>query len=56
MNYRVARQNTSKLLDMLEEGVISAEQVAEMCLGFMSEQDVTEMMEANELLEDSEEV
>lgn len=52
MNYRVARKNTSKLLDMMEEGLISAEQVAEMALSFMSEDDVTEMMEANELLED----
>ena len=54
MNYRVARQNTSKLLDMMDEGLISAEQVAQMALAFMSEQDVTEMMEANELLEDEE--
>lgn len=55
MNYRGPRKNTSKLLDMMDQGVISAEQVAQMALSFMSEDDVTEMMEANELMEDEEE-
>jgi hypothetical protein len=44
-----ARKNTCKLLDMMEEGMISAEQVARMCLSYMSEDDVADMMDCNEL-------
>jgi hypothetical protein len=46
-------------LALVEEGLVSAEQMLSMCLGFMSMDDVEEMLDANELserfLEDEEE-
>ena len=38
-------------LAMVEEGLVSAEQMLSMCLGFMSMDDVEEMLDANELSE-----
>ena len=50
------REMTSKLLAMMDEGLISAEAVAEMALAYMSEDDVADMMRANDiLLEEDEE-
>lgn len=51
------REYTSKLIAMMEEGMISAEAVAEMALSYMSEDDVKGMCLANDLLvgEDDEE-
>lgn len=52
------REYTSKLIAMMDEGLISAEAVAEMALAFMSEDDVKDMCLANDLLlgEDDEDV
>ncbi len=51
------REYTSKLIAMIDEGVISTEAVAEMALAFMSEDDVKEMCLANDiLLEEDEDV
>jgi hypothetical protein len=36
---------------LVEEGLVSAEQMLSMCLGFMSTDDVAEMLDANELSE-----
>lgn len=44
------REYTSKLIAMMDEGMISAEAVAEMCLAYMSEDDVKDMCHANDLL------
>ena len=44
------REMTSKLLAMMDEGLISAEAVAEMALAYMSEDDVADMMRANDIL------
>ena len=44
------REMTSKLIAMMDEGLISAEAVAEMALAWMSEDDVAEMMRANDIL------
>ena len=44
------REYTSKLLAMMDEGLISAEAVAEMALAYMSEDDVKDMCLANDLL------
>ena len=44
------REYTSKLIAMMDEGVISAEAVAEMALAYMSEDDVKDMCLANDLL------
>jgi len=46
------RTQTTRLLDMMADGVISAQAVAEMALGYMSEDDVADMMRANDILED----
>ena len=48
------RQATTQLLEMMDEGLISAEAVAEMALAYMSEDDVADMMRANDILEEDE--
>ena len=49
------REMTSKLLAMMDEGLISAEAVAEMALAYMSEDDVADMMRANDILDEEDE-
>jgi hypothetical protein len=49
------RQATNKLIDMMDEGLISAEMVAEMCLAYMSEDDVADMMRSNDILDEDDE-
>ena len=49
------RKQTTKLLEMMDEGLISAEAVAEMALAYMSEDDVADMMRANDILDDEDE-
>jgi hypothetical protein len=44
------REYTSKLIAMMDEGLITAEAVAEMALAYMSEDDVKDMCLANDLL------
>jgi len=44
------REMTSKLIAMMDDGLISAEAVAEMALAYMSEDDVADMMRANDIL------
>ena len=46
------RKETTRLLEMMDEGLISAQAIAEMALAYMSEDDVADMMRANDLLED----
>ena len=48
------RKQTTKLLEMMDEGLISAEAVAEMALAYMSEDDVADMMRANDILDEDE--
>jgi hypothetical protein len=48
------REMTSKLIAMMDEGLISAEAVAEMALAYMSEDDVADMMRANDILDEDE--
>ena len=48
------RKQTTKLLEMMDEGLISATAVAEMALAYMSEDDVADMMRANDILDDEE--
>jgi hypothetical protein len=40
---------------MMDEGVISASMVAEMALAYMSEDDVADMMRANDILDEEDE-
>jgi hypothetical protein len=49
------REYTIKLLEMMDEGLISAEAVAEMALAYMSEDDVADMMRANDILDEEDE-
>jgi len=44
-----ARKMTCKLLAMVDDGLLDAKAVMEMCLSYMSEDDVADMMDANEL-------
>ena len=46
------RKQTTKLLEMMDEGLISASAIAEMALAYMSEDDVADMMRANDILDD----
>jgi membrane-bound lytic murein transglycosylase len=43
------RKFTNILIMMLDEGIISHEKVAMMALGYLSEADVKEMMESNDV-------
>ena len=49
------RTQTTRLLDMMADGVISAQAVAEMALAYMSEDDVADMMRANDILDEEDE-
>jgi len=48
------RTQTNKLIEMMDEGLISAQAVAEMALAYMSEDDVADMMRANDILDEDE--
>ena len=48
------RKETTRLLEMMDEGLISATAVAEMALAYMSEDDVADMMRANDILDEDE--
>ena len=45
----MSRENTDKLLEMLEDGLLDKDAVLLACVKWMSEDDVREMMEANEI-------
>jgi hypothetical protein len=49
------RKNTNRLLEMVENEEIDKYTVILMCLKYMSEDEVTEMMRVNELFEEEEE-
>lgn len=53
-SYARARPATTRLLDMMDEGLIDARTVADMALSWLSESSVAEMMLANDLVEDEE--
>jgi hypothetical protein len=46
------RTQTTRLIEMMDEGLISHAAVAEMALAYMSEDDVADMMRANDILDD----
>ena len=51
----MTREATTRLLSMMDEGLISAEAVAEMALAYMSEDEVADMMRSNDILDEDEE-
>jgi hypothetical protein len=42
------------VMDMMDEGVMTAQAVADMCLAYMSEDDVEDMCRANDILPEGE--
>ena len=40
---------SDKLINMCEEGLLGYENVVSMCMSYMSEDDIADMMDANEL-------
>ena len=48
------RTQANKLLEMMDEGLISAQAIAEMALSYMSEDDVADMMRSNDILDEDE--
>lgn len=46
------RKATNKLLELVDDGMISAKDVVTMCLKWMSEDDVEDMCKANEIFLD----
>jgi hypothetical protein len=51
----MSRIYTNKLWDMVENGLVSHESALNACLRYMSEDDVKDMMECNEMIEEEEE-
>jgi hypothetical protein len=48
-NHRTVRPETSRLIDMLDNGEIDPRAVADMALSWLSESDVKGMMQANDI-------
>lgn len=55
-SYTKVRPSTTRLMEMMDEGLIDPRTVADMALSWLSESSVHEMMLANDLVEDEEEV
>lgn len=53
----MTREYTTKLLEMVEEGILDRDTVIMACVKYMSEDDVKDMMHCNEMIleEDNEE-
>jgi hypothetical protein len=51
-SYTKVRPATTRLLEMMDEGLIDPRAVADMALSWLSESSVKEMMLANDLVED----
>ena len=45
----MSRPYTTEIFNMMDEGMITAEQVAQMCLLYMSEDEVKDMMISNDI-------
>jgi len=54
-NHRKTREYTCMLYDMMDEGTLGARAVAEMCLAYMSEDEVKDMCCSNDILPEDEE-
>jgi len=48
----MSRTYTNKLLEMLDEGLISQDYVITACVKYMSEDDVKDMMQCNDIIEE----
>jgi len=54
-SYARMRPETSRLMDMMDNGEIDARAVADMALMWLSEHNVAEMMRANDILQEESE-
>ena len=50
----MTREYTTKLLEMVEEGILDRDNVIMACVKYMSEDDVADMMRSNDILDDEE--
>jgi hypothetical protein len=50
------RTYTNKMIEMMDDGLVVPQSIAEMCLAYMSEADVEDMMRANDLVEDEDDI
>jgi len=48
----MTRKYTNQLLEMIDDGLLDRDTVITACLNALSEQDVQDMMEANEFIEE----
>jgi len=48
----MTREYTNKLLQMVDDGLLDRDMVIMACVKYMSESDVQDMMEANEMIEE----
>ncbi len=48
----MTRKYTNQLLDMIEDGLLDRDTVIMACVRYMSEDEVQDMMEANEFIEE----
>ena len=56
LEYKMARRQTNYLLELIDSGMLSADDVVTMALKYMSEDEVADMMRVNDILvEDDEE-
>ncbi len=48
------RKFTNKLIEMIDQGLLSQDTVLTACLSYMSEDDVQDMMESNDFIDEEE--
>ncbi len=51
LSYKRTPDSRDKALELVEDGMVSAEDMLTMCLKYMSTDDVEDMLDANELSE-----
>ena len=50
----MSREYTNKLMEMIDDGILSQDMVITACIKYMSEDDVRDMMVCNEFIEEDE--
>lgn len=52
--FKTVRKETSRLLEMVDEGYLDPMMALRMCLGYMSEDEVADMLRINDLADEDE--